>query len=422
MADAVFETHAGPEIGVASTKAFTTQLVLLFLLAAKLREARKLGKGLEPAERRALAHLPKAIGETLALEKDVEELSREYHAARDFLFLGRGLHYPVALEGALKLKEISYIHAEGYPAGEMKHGPIALVDTDRGAGPARRWREKTLSNLLEVKRARCRLNRTPPGRRDCPLADRVLGSRDVPAAAGPQNVPLQLPYPSPGSGACDVDQPRNRGSLVTVGGPFPLGQAEAEQRGAGLAWEGRSHPAAPPRQDRGSSRTAWRPARTGADPRAIASVVHEQGRCRDAGLGKLTEGPPGCPRGDVSLLGCGCCAPRRGVGSLRAFDRQFQAVNSRSSKAWGLGLGPGPVPGSGARPHFAGRERPRPRPRFGRTETDFAGGASRATSREEAAPPPGPSTDDLIVRRGRSSRPTSSPPRRPDLLIDRDQD
>src|SRR5215471_4286624 len=103
MADGVLETHAGPEIGVASTKAFTTQLAVLLLLAAKLRESRRLGSGVT-----------------------IEELARQYHGARDFLFLGRGLHYPVALEGALKLKEISYIHAEGYPAGEMKHGPIAL--------------------------------------------------------------------------------------------------------------------------------------------------------------------------------------------------------------------------------------------------------------------------------------------------------
>src|SRR5215468_5750497 len=124
MVESVFPTHAGPEIGVASTKAFTTQLTLLFLLAAKLRESRGLGRGLKAEEAKALTHLPKAIGEILGLEKKIEELARDYHEARDFLFLGRGLHYPVALEGALKLKEISYIHAEGYPAGEMKHGPI----------------------------------------------------------------------------------------------------------------------------------------------------------------------------------------------------------------------------------------------------------------------------------------------------------
>src|SRR5262249_9121586 len=133
---------------------FTTQLTLLFLLAAKLREARALGRGLKPEEARALTHLPKAIGEVLGLEKKIEELARDYHEARDFLFLGRGLHYPVALDGALKLKQISYIHAEGYPAGEMKPGPIALVDEKLPVvvlAPHDAWREKTLSNLREVK-------------------------------------------------------------------------------------------------------------------------------------------------------------------------------------------------------------------------------------------------------------------------------
>ncbi len=224
MADAVFETHAGPEIGVASTKAFTTQLVLLFLLAAKLREARKLGKGLEPAERRALAHLPKAIGETLALEQDVEELSREYHAARDFLFLGRGLHYPVALEGALKLKEISYIHAEGYPAGEMKHGPIALVDEKLPVvvlAPHDAWREKTLSNLREVK-SRDGIAIVVTTRRDdeiASLADRVLVIPESIPELQPvlSVVPLQLlAYHIAVRRGCDVDQPRNLAKSVTV--------------------------------------------------------------------------------------------------------------------------------------------------------------------------------------------------------------
>src|SRR5262249_30829886 len=154
MADALFATHAGPEIGVASTKAFTTQLVVLFLLAARLREARGLGRGLTEAEKDALLQLPRGVGEALDLEARIQELARDYHTARDFLFLGRGLHYPVALEGALKLKEISYIHAEGYPAGEMKHGPIALVDENLPVvvlAPHDGWREKTLSNLREVK-------------------------------------------------------------------------------------------------------------------------------------------------------------------------------------------------------------------------------------------------------------------------------
>ena len=224
MADAVFGTHAGPEIGVASTKAFTTQLVLLFLLAGELREARGLGRGLTADELRALAHLPKAIGETLALEKAIEELAREYHTARDFLFLGRGLHYPVALEGALKLKEISYIHAEGYPAGEMKHGPIALVDENLPVvvlAPHDAWREKTISNLREVK-SRDGVAIVVTTREDAEiaaLADRVLVIPESIPELQPvlSVVPLQLlAYHIGVRRGCDVDQPRNLAKSVTV--------------------------------------------------------------------------------------------------------------------------------------------------------------------------------------------------------------
>ncbi|HMA17255.1 MAG TPA: glutamine--fructose-6-phosphate transaminase (isomerizing), partial [Thermoanaerobaculia bacterium] len=154
MADSILPTHAGPEIGVASTKAFTTQLAVLFLIAAKLRESRGLGRGLRPEERSALTRLPAALQRALALEPKIEQQARHFHDAKNFLFLGRGLHYPIALEGALKLKEISYIHAEGYPAGEMKHGPIALVDENLPVvvlAPHDAWRDKTISNLREVK-------------------------------------------------------------------------------------------------------------------------------------------------------------------------------------------------------------------------------------------------------------------------------
>jgi glucosamine--fructose-6-phosphate aminotransferase (isomerizing) len=224
MADAVFETHAGPEIGVASTKAFTTQLVLLFLLAAQLREARGLHRGLTPEERRALAHLPKAIGEALALEKVIEDLARDYHMARDFLFLGRGLHYPVALEGALKLKEISYIHAEGYAAGEMKHGPIALVDENLPVvvlAPHDAWREKTISNLREVKSRDgvAIVVTTRPDEEVASLADRVLVIPESIPELQPilSVVPLQLlAYHIAVRRGCDVDQPRNLAKSVTV--------------------------------------------------------------------------------------------------------------------------------------------------------------------------------------------------------------
>ena len=128
ISDGVIYTHAGPEIGVASTKAFTTQLVALYLLALYLRQER--GLPLEAEHLAGLAHLPLAVAEVLRQAPAIEELTRRFYHAEDFLYLGRGINYPIALEGALKLKEISYIHAEGYPAGEMKHGPIALIDED----------------------------------------------------------------------------------------------------------------------------------------------------------------------------------------------------------------------------------------------------------------------------------------------------
>jgi glucosamine--fructose-6-phosphate aminotransferase (isomerizing) len=224
MADAVFPTHAGPEIGVASTKAFTTQLAVLYLLAAKLRAARGLAPTLSPDERKALAHLPKAIGDALAIEPEIEELARKYQHAKDFLFLGRGLHYPVALEGALKLKEISYIHAEGYPAGEMKHGPIALVDENLPVfvlAPHDAWREKTLSNLREVKSRDgiAILLGTRPDEEVAGVADHVLLIPETIPELQPilSVIPLQLfAYHVAVRLGCDVDQPRNLAKSVTV--------------------------------------------------------------------------------------------------------------------------------------------------------------------------------------------------------------
>ncbi|MGH7378370.1 MAG: glutamine--fructose-6-phosphate transaminase (isomerizing), partial [Candidatus Methylomirabilales bacterium] len=128
-ADGVLYTHAGPEIGVASTKAFTSQLTALYLLALHLGQRRGALDGDSVREHLAdLIRLPQQAEAALRLDAEVEALAQRYNGCRDFLYLGRGIHYPVALEGALKLKEISYIHAEGYPAGEMKHGPIALID------------------------------------------------------------------------------------------------------------------------------------------------------------------------------------------------------------------------------------------------------------------------------------------------------
>jgi glucosamine--fructose-6-phosphate aminotransferase (isomerizing) len=224
MAEAVFPTHAGPEIGVASTKAFTTQLTVLYLLAARLRAARGLAPGLSPQEREALAYLPRAVGKALAVEPQIEELARHYQHARDFLFLGRGLHYPVALEGALKLKEISYIHAEGYPAGEMKHGPIALIDENMPVivlAPHDAWREKTLSNLREVKSRDgiAIVLGTRPDEEVAAIADHVLLVPETIPELQPilSVVPLQLfAYHVAVRRGCDVDQPRNLAKSVTV--------------------------------------------------------------------------------------------------------------------------------------------------------------------------------------------------------------
>ena len=148
-------TRAGVEIGVASTKAFTTQLVGLFLLTLALAQVRgHLSDAQEATHLKALRHLPKAVQAVLALEPQVIAWSEEFARKENALFLGRGLHYPIALEGALKLKEISYIHAEAYPAGELKHGPLALVTSAMPVvtvAPNDALLEKLKSNLQEVR-------------------------------------------------------------------------------------------------------------------------------------------------------------------------------------------------------------------------------------------------------------------------------
>ncbi|MGD2116580.1 MAG: glutamine--fructose-6-phosphate transaminase (isomerizing), partial [Acidobacteriota bacterium] len=216
-------THAGPEIGVASTKAFTTQLVALYLLALYLRQCRDGGPSQE--ELAALAHLPGAVDEAVADEARLEELARHFHRAEDFLYLGRGINYPIALEGALKLKEISYIHAEGYPAGEMKHGPIALIDEDLPVVAVATGRdavfEKVVSNMQEVK-ARDGVvlavtDRDPEELGG--LADEVIPVPRVSPFLQPvvNVVPLQLlAYFIGVRRGADVDQPRNLAKSVTV--------------------------------------------------------------------------------------------------------------------------------------------------------------------------------------------------------------
>jgi len=216
-------THAGPEIGVASTKAFTTQLIALYLLALYLRQCRDGGPGEE--ELAALAHLPGAVDQAVAAEARLEELARQYHRAENFLYLGRGINYPIALEGALKLKEISYIHAEGYPAGEMKHGPIALIDEDLPVVALATGQdaifEKVLSNIQEVK-ARDGIvlavtDRDPEALGG--VADEVITVPRVSPFLQPvvNVIPLQyLAYFIGVRRGADVDQPRNLAKSVTV--------------------------------------------------------------------------------------------------------------------------------------------------------------------------------------------------------------
>jgi glucosamine--fructose-6-phosphate aminotransferase (isomerizing) len=222
ISSGVIYTHAGPEIGVASTKAFTTQLAALYLMALYLRQQQ--GREIPRELLAGLAHVPAAIARTLELEPEIDELAREFQNATDFLFLGRGINYPIALEGALKLKEISYIHAEGYPAGEMKHGPIALIEEKLpvvAVATGRRVFEKVKSNLQEVK-ARDGIvivvTDHDPAELDG-VADRVLRVPTLSEHLQPivNVVPLQLlAYLIGVRRGADVDQPRNLAKSVTV--------------------------------------------------------------------------------------------------------------------------------------------------------------------------------------------------------------
>jgi glucosamine--fructose-6-phosphate aminotransferase (isomerizing) len=226
-------THAGPEIGVASTKAFTAQLTALFLLAVKLGQLRgRLNKERSVQLIEELSRIPAKIEEVLkSCSPQCEQLAASFANARDFLYLGRGIHFPIALEGALKLKEISYIHAEGYPAGEMKHGPNALIDetlpvvvlaTRDEADPASKLRyEKTLSNIQEVTARSGRVIAIAT-EGDTTLADLVEHVILIPPVfelLSPlvEIVPLQLlAYYIAVRRGCDVDQPRNLAKSVTV--------------------------------------------------------------------------------------------------------------------------------------------------------------------------------------------------------------
>jgi glutamine---fructose-6-phosphate transaminase (isomerizing) len=227
-ADGTVYTHAGPEIGVASTKAFTSQLVALYLLGLYLAQLRGslTAETLRP-HITELLHLPELIERAVKASLATEEAAKRFSSRTDFLFLGRGINYPIALEGALKLKEISYIHAEGYPAGEMKHGPIALIDEGMpvvALAPADHVFEKMVGNVQEAKaRGGSVIAITTEG--DARMAD-VLDANDVilpmPATGALltpiiMTIPLQLlAYHIAVRRGCDVDQPRNLAKSVTV--------------------------------------------------------------------------------------------------------------------------------------------------------------------------------------------------------------
>ena len=225
-AAAIVPTHAGPEIGVASTKAFTAQLSVLAVLALNAAKARgHLLPGDEAAAVKSLLALPRKVTEALEAQDDIREIAKTLVHCRDVLFLGRGRYYPLAMEGALKLKEVSYIHAEGYAAGELKHGPIALIEKDLPVvvvAPKDELFEKTISNVEEI-RAR--------GARIILISDRAgieaAGSRADHAICLPEGddvslpvlaaIPLQLlAYHVAVAKGTDVDQPRNLAKSVTV--------------------------------------------------------------------------------------------------------------------------------------------------------------------------------------------------------------
>jgi glucosamine--fructose-6-phosphate aminotransferase (isomerizing) len=220
-----FLTRAGPEIGVASTKAFTTQLASLFLLALVLAKVRgRLEPGMEQMQLSRLRHLPAALARVLELEDQVSDWARRFSGKQHALFLGRGMHYPIAMEGALKLKEISYIHAEAYAAGELKHGPLALVDRDMpvvAIAPNDALLEKLKSNLQEVRARGGELYVFADADSHIPAGDGVHVIR-LPENAGYlspilHTVPLQLlAYHAAIVKGTDVDKPRNLAKSVTV--------------------------------------------------------------------------------------------------------------------------------------------------------------------------------------------------------------
>jgi len=224
-ADAVFYTHSGPEIGVASTKAFLTQVMSLYLLAIALGQTRgTVNRDRSKELLQELIELPGKIERTLTAEEKIKAIARDYFKARGFIYLGRGINFPIALEGALKLKEISYIHAEGYPAGEMKHGPIALIDEELPVvvlAPKDRLYEKIVTNIQEVnsRGGKVIAISNESNGEVCDISRTCILVPDTNPYLQPMLlvIPLQiLAYHIGVLRGCDVDQPRNLAKSVTV--------------------------------------------------------------------------------------------------------------------------------------------------------------------------------------------------------------
>jgi glucosamine--fructose-6-phosphate aminotransferase (isomerizing) len=218
-------THAGPEIGVASTKAFTAQVTVLTLISLLLAKKKAtISKNYYRQLLIELESIPKKVESMISMNEYIEDLSKKFVNASNFLYLGRGYNFPVALEGALKLKEISYIHAEGYPAAEMKHGPIALIDEDMPIvviATKKGHYEKVVSNIQEVK-ARNGVVIAIVSQGDVTVKEIADYAIEVPEVAEPlvpilANIPLQLlSYHIAVMRGCNVDQPRNLAKSVTV--------------------------------------------------------------------------------------------------------------------------------------------------------------------------------------------------------------
>tara|TARA_Y100001970_G_scaffold45470_1_gene57074 strand:- start:51 stop:1886 length:1836 start_codon:yes stop_codon:yes gene_type:complete len=222
--DLVFLTKAGPEIGVASTKAFTTQLVGLLMLTLILGRHHGLSSAAENTINNSLRALPESLDSVMKLENEIIEMAQDFDQKEHALFLGRGIHYPVAMEGALKLKEISYIHAEAYPAGELKHGPLALVDSEMpvvAVAPNDDLLEKLQSNLEEVRARGGKLyvfGHSEAHNQDSTIA-RFIELPEIPELIAPliYSIPLQLlAYHVAILKGTDIDQPRNLAKSVTV--------------------------------------------------------------------------------------------------------------------------------------------------------------------------------------------------------------